>query len=98
MEGLQRLGAIRELVRLAVADEVPSKETVTFRAPRTCATSSNDATSHERWRLNHMEELEALLAQVQSLTQRMLSLEELSVPSIWPDSLPDSTRFGSEPI
>lgn len=44
--------------------------------------------------LSHMEELEALLAQVQSLTQRMLSLEELRMQSMWPDS----TRFRSEPI
>jgi hypothetical protein len=61
---------------------------------RACATSSNDATSHECWTLSHMEELEALLAQVQSLTQRVLSLEELRMPSMWPDS----TRFRSEPI
>ena len=61
---------------------------------RACATSSNDATSRECWTLSCMEELEALLAQVQSLTQRVLSLEELRMPSMWPDS----TRFRSEPI
>ena len=61
---------------------------------RACATSSNDATSRECWTLSRMEELEALLAQVQSLTQRVLSLEELRMPSMWPDS----TRFRSEPI
>ena len=76
-----RLGAIRMWACQACSCRRGCRPKKQLRA---CATSSNDATSHECWTLSHMEELEALLAQVQSLTQRVLSLEELRMPSMWP--------------